>query len=110
MYNTLEFGDVCLGLVNPDRGLLDRLRPRIQLLVELIGPIDECPALIIEDGDSSALGVALLFPFGEGTVTLVYLTLLSLSQLLLRRNAHLGLVDFPLERLVMGAAGLDIVL
>lgn len=49
MYHTLEFGDVCLGLVDPDGGLLNRLRPGIQLLVELIGPVDECPALIIED-------------------------------------------------------------
>ena len=110
MYHTLEFGDVCLGLVDPDGGLLNRLRPRIQLLVQLIGPIDECPALIIEDGDSSALGVALLFPFGQGTVTLVYLALLSLSQLLLRGNTHLGLVNFSFERLVMGATGLDVVL
>lgn len=110
MYHTLEFGDVCLGLVDPDGGLLNRLRPGIQLLVQLIGPIDECPALIIEDGDSSALGVALLFPFGQGTVTLVYLALLSLSQLLLRGNTHLGLVNFSFERLVMGATGLDVVL
>ena len=96
--------------MNPDWGLLNRLRPRIQLLVELIGPIDKCPALIIKDRDPRALGVALLLPFGEGTVALVYLTLLSLSQLLLRRNAHLGLVNFSFERLVVGAAGLDVVL
>ena len=56
------------------------------------------------------MGVALLLPFGEGAVALVYLTLLSLSQLLLRRNAHLGLVNFSFERLVVGAAGLDVVL
>lgn len=51
-----------------------------------------------------------MLPFGKGAVTLVYLTLLSLSQLLLRGNGHLGLVDFSLERLVVGAARLDVVL
>ena len=110
VYHTLEFGNVCLGLVNSDWGLLDGFCPGVQLLVELVGPIDESPALIVENWDSSALGIALLLPFGECAVTLVNLTLLSLSQLLFCGNAHLGLVNFSFERLVVGAAGLDVVL
>lgn len=51
-----------------------------------------------------------MLPFGEGTVTLVYLTLLPLSQLLLGRNIHLELVNFSFERLVVRAAGLNVVL
>lgn len=47
--HTFEFGNVCLGLVNPDRGLLDGLCPGVQLLVELIGSIYESPALIIKN-------------------------------------------------------------
>lgn len=49
MYHTLEFGDVSLSLVDPDRGFLNRLGSGIELFVELIGPVDECSALIIED-------------------------------------------------------------
>lgn len=56
------------------------------------------------------MGIAFLLPFGEGTVALVDLALLSLSQFLVCRNVHLGLVNFSLESLVVGAAGLDVVL
>ena len=49
VYHTLEFGDVGLSLMDPDRGFFDGLGSRIQLLVKLISPVDKCSSLIIKD-------------------------------------------------------------
>lgn len=105
---TLEFANIRLGGLNAVVAFVALLTSHCQLLVHGGYSVNQSGSLLLEDGNPTLLGKALLLPLGKRSVVLVDSGLLAGPDLLLLVARHLERLNLTLCDLVLSDGALNL--